>query len=60
MLVFAAVALMAVRDINANASILPRHELVLDIQEGSLDSLLPSTIISVYLIIREGAPFCFT
>jgi hypothetical protein len=36
MLVVAAVALMAVRDINANASILPRHELVLDIQEGSL------------------------
>jgi hypothetical protein len=36
MLIFAAVALMAVRDINANASILPRHELVLDIQEGSL------------------------
>ena len=31
-----AVALMAVRDINANGSILPRHELVLDIQAEDL------------------------
>jgi hypothetical protein len=33
------VALMAVRDINANSSILPRHELVLDIQAGHSGTL---------------------
>jgi hypothetical protein len=48
MLVFAAVALMAVRDINANASILPRHELVLDIQGGSLAPTFTILVISNY------------